>query len=236
MVKKQKVITETEIFASTYMAPPEILGLSEDLKTMIELLPKKIEDDPEKYFDFILLFGTHLISVAEFAGYIKQTFATSESFYRTKGEATLSVEAKLSFQRFFESFLSGGYDGRISAAPQSFLDETSISTIYHGAWEKSIPYNPCLYSGNLIPVSELISDEDRKYLMEKAFEAHVLKNYLQELEDQILSINERYQMVDTTLINSLLDSTEEMMSKMLPNETEVEQLSSLINYHLVTPD
>ncbi|XP_075265079.1 perivitellin-2 67 kDa subunit-like [Convolutriloba macropyga] len=251
MMKNQKVITETEIFASTvdaYMAPPEILGLSEDMKTMIELLPKNIEDHPEKYFDFILQFGTHFISVAEFGGYIKQTFATSESFYRTKGEATLSVEAKLSFQRFFGSYLSGSYDSRISATSQNFLDETSISTRYHGgdvtqvdksnfgAWQKSIPYNPWLYSGNLIPISELISDEDRKYSMEKAFEAHGLKNYLQELKDQILSINEKYQMVDTTLINSLLDSTEELMSKMLPNETEVEQLSSLINYHLVPPD
>ncbi|XP_075265237.1 perivitellin-2 67 kDa subunit-like, partial [Convolutriloba macropyga] len=207
IMQSNKIITEAEVFALTvdvFLAPPQILGLSENMKTMIELLPKSIEDDPEKYFDFIQQFGTHFISVANFGGYIKQIFATSESFLKSNGEARLSTEAKLSLQRFFGSYISGGSNIHVSGASQNFLDETQVITRYHGgdityvdnsnlaAWKKSIPYNPWLYSGTVISISELISEPERKVSMERAYTAHGLKSYLQQLKDEILSINRKY--------------------------------------------
>ena len=249
IIERNNVITEAETFVSTigaYFAPPEILGLSEEMQVMVDLLPEQFEENPTPYYEFISYFGTHYISIADFGGYIKQMFSTSSNFISSNKEAALSIEAEISFDKYISA--AGGYGGGATINSKEYLSQTDITTTYHGGdtslideknipgWKKSIPYNPWLYSGNLVPISKLIKDVNKSASMERAYHVHAAKAYLEELNDQLQNGSRKYQFVDASLINSLLEKTKTLMQSAAPGLDDIKELGEEVNFHLVPGD
>ncbi|XP_075262537.1 perivitellin-2 67 kDa subunit-like [Convolutriloba macropyga] len=249
IIERSNTITEAETFVSTigaYFAPLEIIGLSDEMQIMINILPEQFEDNPTPYYDFISYFGTHYISIAEFGGYIKQIFSTSSKFVSNNKESALSFEAKISFDDFLSS--SGGYGGGATVNSKEFLSQTNITTSYHGGdttlideknilgSKKSIPYNPWLYSGNLVPISKLIKDVNKSASMERAYHVHAAKAYLEELNDQLQNASRKYQFVEASLVNSLLEKTKMLMQSSAPGLDDIKELGEQVNFHLVPGD
>ncbi|XP_075262003.1 perivitellin-2 67 kDa subunit-like [Convolutriloba macropyga] len=250
LMVEDNIVTKAEAFVSTVdavLASPNILGLSEEVMAVIDSLPDDFDSNPEPYFDFIDYFGTHYISTAEFGGYIQMFFSTSKNFESASSNYQLSVEAQASFFNFFSA--SGVWTNSERSNSQSYLDSTNTKVTYHGGhtnlldnkdlqgWEKSVPLNPWLYSGNLIPIYKLISDDTKRHFLKQAYKKYILsggQSYLEEMNEQLKKAAEKYQFVtNTTLIESLQKRAQKLMLYENPNATDIEELGQKANFHLV---
>ncbi|XP_075244690.1 perivitellin-2 67 kDa subunit-like [Convolutriloba macropyga] len=258
LMVEDKVVTKAEAFVSTVdsvLASPTILGLSDEVQIVVDELPEDLESNPQPYFDFINYFGTHYISTAEFGGYIQMMFTTSKDFQNINSDSQLSFEAEASFFKFFSA--NGARSENEKSNSKNFLDTTNKRVTYHGGhtslldnknlqgWEKSVPFNPWLYSGTLIPIYQLINDDEKSESMKRAYESYLSGEgdlyveglQLEALNRRIRKAALKYQFVEnTTIISSLLDRAENLLEIAYPNASEVAALANDVIFHFEPSD
>jgi len=131
----------------------------------------KFEDDPEQYYEFIHMFGTHYFEVALLGGYLHQkTIIKNNYYYRMNGQK-VETFAKLTF---FETLnVSGGHNSGKSSIDEEYRSNTQQTLYYYGGltnlfdqkdgnhlikWADSVHKDPWLFGGQLVPIENLISN------------------------------------------------------------------------------
>ena len=245
---KSEEISDVFSFVSTtqaVFAPAIILGLNHYGQIFVDNLPENFTESPSDYYDFISVFGTHYFGKGKFGGYIRNYFETSSEYYLTHSEHDIQVQATGSFFNLLKA--DGGYDGSTFEVDEEFSKNTNSFVIYYGGdtnllqadglpkWQPTVPENPWIFGGSLIPIYEMINVTKKQDSMKQAVQAHLDKAYLGELSRLLQSALIRYEWGNTTVIKSLQVQVNQELDKVIPDHEVVTQLGDAVNFQL-TPD
>ncbi|XP_059157961.1 perivitellin-2 67 kDa subunit-like [Physella acuta] len=100
------------------------------------------------------------------------------------------------------------------------------------AWQSTIEKNPWLYSGKLVPISDLIKDETKKSSMIKAVKNHLLKGFLDELETSTHSLSENF---DNFIIKDLWNKAKLLQKNKITSEDDVNALAKAVEDYTKIP-
>ena len=249
-------VVETSAFVSAIEAtsvPAEVLGLTEYAKKFLNDLPKNFTDDAEMYYKFITYFGTHYFLKGSFGGYIRMWFAVDSSYFLSHSESDVLAQSSSYFHGYLESGESfSSYNQKSSNNGHSSFNKnlnerSSVTVAYHGGeisllnsgglknWEKSVPGNPGLFGGTLLPLYSMISDPVKQVSMKRAVTAHLDKSYLKELLDIVYSAALKYILVDTSKLEAMIADGEAMLLSLTPDHEKVITFGEEVYYNLVKP-
>ena len=248
ITNKSMYISDVSSFVSTTQAeflPAEILGLNDVGYYFVNQLPDSFMDDPQPYYDFISYFGTHYFAKGKFGGYIRNYFQTGSAYYLTHTESDLETQAQGSFFNLLKA--DGGYNGATFQVEEQFTSNTISSVIYYGgdtnllqtdglpSWQPTVPGNPWIFGGNLLPIYRMVNDSKKQVQMELATQAHLDQAFLEEISSMLYSAMIRYQWGNTTVIASLLSQASLLSKPIIPDHEAVATLGSQVRYQLQPP-
>ncbi|GFO25878.1 hypothetical protein PoB_005238300 [Plakobranchus ocellatus] len=207
------------------LIPDWILQLNPIAKLYVDRFigDKTYESDPQVYHRFINQFGTHYFSVANFGGQIRMVCETSTSYFSLHSTQEIKDEAKTDFMGLLSA------NGGSTTEDSRFADASTQTVRYYGgsanllstdginSWQPTVDENPWLLSGELKPISNLITNDIQRSSMERAVLQHVMQSYLGELRRLVASINLKLGSSPTT------DDFEERLTVM-----EAQPLGSLV--------
>ncbi|XP_059157990.1 perivitellin-2 67 kDa subunit-like [Physella acuta] len=238
--------SEASAFLSVFRADvntPDFLTLDEQLKSYIDKsLNGTFESSAQAYDKIIELFGTHYFSSANFGGYIRVLLETDEKYALNKSESDIKANAKASLDQLG----SGKFDFSKEKlkTDEQFKTATHKTVKYYGgetnntenvdfpAWQSTIEKNPWLYSGKLVPISDLIKDETKKSSMIKAVKNHLLKGFLDELETSTHSLSENF---DNFIIKDLWSKAKLLQKNKILSEDDVNALAKTVEDYTNIP-
>ena len=245
---KSREITDVFSFVSTtqaVFAPSVILGLNHYGQIFVDNLPETFVDSPAPYYEFISIFGTHYFSKGKFGGYIRNYFETDSEYYLTHTEKDMNVQATGSFFNLLKA--DGGYDGSTFQVDEEFTKNTNSFVMYYGGdtnllqadglpkWQPTVPENPWIFGGSLLPIWEMINVTAKQDSMKLAVQAHLDKAYLGEMSRLLQSALIRYEWGNTTMIKSLQAQVRKESQKEIPDHEAVTQLGDTVSFQL-TPE
>ncbi|GFR71720.1 perivitellin-2 67 kDa subunit [Elysia marginata] len=152
---------------------------------------KTYQSDPDVYQEFINQFGTHYFSVANFGGHIRSVYETSTSYFSSHTDSQAKKNAKASFLKLLSAH-GGSVKGSTTVDSQFSSKSTETVRYYGGStnllssvgiqtWQPTVDDNPWLFSGELKPISDLLSNDTQRSSMEEAVKQHVMRAFLGEL-------------------------------------------------------
>lgn len=246
ITNSSKYISDTSSFESATrvdLNPGWVLEMDKYAKLYINsTITGTIESDESAYNKFIEEFGTHYFATGNFGGYIRLLTETEISFFDNLTETDAQRSIKASFQNSISFKI--GTEKKTSSVSQSFEDLSKKTIKYYGGdtnllrassvdeWQPTVDKDPWLYSGQLKPISDLITDETKKASMEKAVENHVTKNYLYELERLISTARAKS---DDVVIGELQAKVNDLRKVKLLGEKEVDRLKEEIEDEFLVP-
>ncbi|CAG5124603.1 unnamed protein product [Candidula unifasciata] len=201
------------------------------------------ESNPAAYNRFIENFGTHYFSTANFGGYIRVTFETSSSYFYSRTDSEVKSKAKASFLKIISA-----HGGRVTGSTtedSTFVQQSTQSIRYFGGvtnllahggmsqWQPTVDNDPWLFSGELHPISDLITDDTKRTSMERAVSNYVVRSYLNELERLVVTAKSK---LNNPVLDSLLTRITAQKVKPALVENEVEVLGRDVNEQIVVPD
>jgi len=180
-------------------------SLSEFVNDFIEEeLLNSYEDNPEKYKEFISMYGTHYFKSGTFGGAFvftseieptarhifsdKEIASHIESYYlsiiRRKGAILKPKDLKNEIKLIKEKLTT----------TQSYFggDELLLEIDRYDTWLATLIKSPWLIGGELAPITELIKNENMKHDLNKAIEIHMGLAYLKECERLLYSQLRRF--------------------------------------------
>ncbi|XP_013787111.1 perivitellin-2 67 kDa subunit-like [Limulus polyphemus] len=207
-------------------------------------LPESYEANRESYNRFVNFFGTHYFQNANFGGIINVHISTDRSYFYQKTDREVSAQAKASYLKFLS--LKGGYSGAISTVDQKF-EQSSIKQIrYYGGetnllsssgistWQTTVADNPWLFAGDLVSISSLLQNENKKKAMDRAIAFHVNIAYLKEAQRILRAVKTRYD-VGTEQVNELQQQIQSALTQIEPTQETVEAISTSIDREIIVP-
>ncbi|XP_059142063.1 perivitellin-2 67 kDa subunit-like [Physella acuta] len=207
------------------------------------MLTGTFASNPIAYNRFINEFGTHYFSSANFGGFIWMLFETNTDYFYSQTEREIQRNAKASFLKIIS--LRGGTVTGSTTVDQRFESSTTQTVKYYGGdtnlltqsgfqrWQPSVDLDPWLFSGQLKPISDLISDETKRTSMETAVRNYVLRSYLNELIRLIAAAKRKS---DDAVLNRGNERVTTMLNKALLVESEVEDLGKFIEDQIIVPN
>ena len=140
---------------------------------------------------FIDEFGTHYFKVANFGGHIRSVYEISTSYFSSHSDDQVKRSAKASFLSLLSA--RGGSVSGSTTVDSKFTAVSTETVRYYGGrtnllssdgittWQPTVDDNPWLYSGELKPISDLLSNVSQKTSLDEAVTQHVMRAYLHEL-------------------------------------------------------
>ncbi|BFZ00947.1 hypothetical protein BsWGS_03986 [Bradybaena similaris] len=253
-MKLQNTITNTSRYVSDIAAfesatrvdfiPSWIIELDRFAALYVERrISGTFESNPAAYNTFINNFGTHYFSTANFGGYIRVTFETSSSYFYSRTDSEVKSKAKASFLKIISA--QGGHVSGSTTEDSTFKEQSTQSIRYFGGdtnllaqggiakWQPTVDNDPWLFSGELHPISDLITDATKRTSMERAVSNYVLRSYLDELERLVTTAKSK---LSSAVLDSLLNRITAQRAKPLLVETEVEALGKDVAEQIVVPE
>ncbi|CAL1538483.1 unnamed protein product [Lymnaea stagnalis] len=241
-----RYISEASSFESATRAdatPSWILGLDRFSQIFIDrMITGSFEADPRAYNRFIHEFGSHYFSTANFGGYVKVVSETDSEYFYTKSDAQAKTNAKASFLKVIS--FHGGHVSGSTSVDKSFSSATTQSIRYYGGdtnlltnngiqqWQPTVDKDPWLFSGELKPISDLISDETKRISMVKAVDNYVMKTYLDEVERLINTARGRS---DDAVLGALQARITAMKNETILVKAKFDALSNDVETELIVP-
>lgn len=167
-----------------------------------KFLPSKFESGPEKYFEFIRTFGTHYFSNMNFGGSLQLYLETMKSYYQGKSDKAVKAESSASFFKILKAM--GGISWSVKKVDTKFTASSNQIIRYYGGntnllaaggiakWQPTVAKNPWVFSGQLVPLSDLIADSSKKESMKKATQIYVDLAYLDSLIELLHWASNKY--------------------------------------------
>ena len=193
---KSKYIAEAKLSIRTlevHFYNPPSLKLGKDAKRDINNLGD-IESDQASYLAFIHQYGTHYFDDAKFGGLVRALYKMDQSFYSSSESQRIQGNALASLLNFFDGLRVGDYKTR--DIEERFEQNTKGSIMFYpeklfntfADWSTRVARNPWLFSGNLKPISDLISNPTKRSNMETAIKQYRFGAFLDELLREINSL------------------------------------------------
>uniref|UniRef100_A0A0B7AZC8 MACPF domain-containing protein n=1 Tax=Arion vulgaris TaxID=1028688 RepID=A0A0B7AZC8_9EUPU len=202
------------------------------------------ESNPAAYNRFIEIFGTHYLSTGQFGGYIRVSYETSSSYFYSKSDTEVKINAKASFLKIVSA--NGGSVSGSTTVDSRFTSESIETVRYFGgntnllsqsgitSWQPTVDADPWPFSGILTPISDLIStDETKRVSMVKAVNNHVMKSHLDELDRLVRTAQSKF---GNPVLDTLLNRINAQKIKAILVESEVESLSQDVALQLIVPE
>ena len=250
MINEQSLcVTDVSSFVSTCQAvfsPAQVLGLNQDAMILYNFLPSQFEESPEPYYDFIKNYGTHFLFKGEFGGYISVMYLTDSTYYSSHTTRDIEANAKASFFGFLKS--KGGYSDSVTTVDREFTQYSSTRIILHGGntallqtgdlpqWDSSVPQNPWMFAGSLIPIYNLFPNSTKRNSMERAVQAHLDKSFINDVFSTLEDASLKYKQTDTSLLRSVIEEGEALLDAVIPNHEQVIIFGERADHHFVIPD
>ncbi|KAK0060711.1 perivitellin-2 67 kDa subunit [Biomphalaria pfeifferi] len=225
------------------LVPKWVLGFDRYVQMFIDTqLTGTFDSNPSAYNEFIEMFGTHYFNTANFGGYIRVVMETKTDYFYSRSDNEVKANAKASFLNVISA--NGGYVTDRTNVDESFKSSTTQTVRYYGGntnlltksgiseWQPTVSKDPWLFSGELKPLSGLISDSNKRSSMEKAVENYVLRYYLDELERLMASARK---VSSDTILNSLQTRLTALKALPVLAMGDVELLGKEIESHIIVP-
>ncbi|CAL1530299.1 unnamed protein product [Lymnaea stagnalis] len=252
--KMQNAITNTSRYVSDIASfesavradviPSWILEVDTFAQMFIDrMITGDYETNPRSYNRFINQFGTHYFSTANFGGYIKVVSETTMDYLYSRSESEAKANAKASFLKIIS--VHGGQVSGSTTVDERFTSASTQSIRYYGGdtnlltqngiqqWQPTVARNPWLFSGELKPISDLITDETKNAGMIRAVENYVMRNYLEELERLIITARTKS---NDAVLPALQTRITELKGGAALNEGAVDALSNDVEANLIVPE
>ncbi|RUS72664.1 hypothetical protein EGW08_019573 [Elysia chlorotica] len=229
------------------LMPDWLLQLNWIAKTYVErfLAGHTYETNPQAYQGFIDQFGTHYFTTAKFGGLIRSVYETGSSYFSSHTEGQAKINAKASFLKLL-SVHGGSVTGSTTVDTQFTSMSTETVRYYGGStnllssdgittWQPTVDENPWLFSGELKPISDLVSNASQRAGLGEAVRQHVLRAYLVELKRLLATVTSKLgRSAVTDGLATRLDAMEALDLGRLVEE-DVERLDEDIESQLIVP-
>ncbi|KAK0060712.1 perivitellin-2 67 kDa subunit [Biomphalaria pfeifferi] len=226
------------------LVPSFVLGLDRFCKIFLDTQIKgTFQTNPNVYNRFINTFGTHYFSSANFGGYIRAVMETKSDYFYSSSESEAKYNAKASFLNIISA--NGGRLTSTANVDQAFSSSTTQTVRYYGGntnlltksgiseWQPTVQKDPWLFSGELKPLSDLITDDVKRISMEKAVENYVLKSYLEELERLLAHAKVKFKDNELESLQTRVN-TMKILDVLVMNDVEI--LGRDIEAQIVVPE
>ncbi|KAK0060710.1 perivitellin-2 67 kDa subunit [Biomphalaria pfeifferi] len=246
ITNNSRYISDVGAFESATRAdlvPKWVLGFDRYVQMFIDAqLTGTFDSNPSAYNEFIEMFGTHYFNTANFGGYIRVVMETKTDYFSSRSDYEVKANAKASYLKVISA--KGGYVSEKVNVDESFTRSTTQTVRYYGGntnlltqngiseWQPTVSKDPWLFSGELKPLSGLISDSNKRSYMEKAVENYVLRYYLDELERLMASARK---ISSDTILNSLQTRLKELKGLDVLVMGDVKSLGKEIESHIIVP-
>ncbi|XP_059159772.1 perivitellin-2 67 kDa subunit-like [Physella acuta] len=223
------------------VVPPADLELDSYPKEYVDKkLNVTFESNPDIYYKFIEIYGTHYWSRANFGGYVKMVCETTKEYF----ESSTQTEIEANAQATFVVMVGGGGGTGKGSASQSYTSNTKTSIKFYGGdpnvlakdgfakWQPTVDSDPWLFSGRLKPISDLFKNATKKAEMVKAVKNYLIKNYILEQERLVLAAKARS---DNNIVNQLLADVLQLKKAAFPVEWDVTVQGMRIAKYFSTP-
>ncbi|KAI8794351.1 perivitellin-2 67 kDa subunit [Biomphalaria glabrata] len=241
-----RYISDLGTFESALKAefkPSWVVGMDVYAQKFVDnFLTGTFEANPSGYNRFITNFGTHYFTRGNFGGFIRDVIETRSDYFYSRSDREVESNAKASFLNVMS--VTGSFGSSSQRVDQNFTNASTHIVRYYGGntnllaqngvseWQTTVDLDPWLFSGELKPISDLISDETKKQSMERAVENYVLKSYLGELERIVASARSK---ANDPVLNGLEARVIKMKNVPVLNLEDVETLSGDIQNEITAP-
>ncbi|KAJ6217410.1 hypothetical protein RDWZM_008567 [Blomia tropicalis] len=203
-------------------------------------LTGKYNDMPEKYQEFLDTFGTHYFESGIFGGYLLQQTVINDNYRYTTRDSEINANLNAKYQ----SLVNGHFDVDNNSNNRTaiFNQNTQTSRFFYGGqtnlltnmdekqfalWAASVPNDPWLFGGKIMPIETLISCEKVKAEVKSAVVIKRHKAYLQELKETLMLVSKTIPRAfnDMNKITELLKQTD-------PKEADIEQMAHMVQEYV----
>uniref|UniRef100_A0A2C9M066 MACPF domain-containing protein n=1 Tax=Biomphalaria glabrata TaxID=6526 RepID=A0A2C9M066_BIOGL len=246
ITNSSRYISDVGAFESATRAdfvPNWVLTLDKYAQNFIDkYFNETFETDPKSYDLFISLFGTHYFSKANFGGYIRLVLETTTDYFYSRSDNEVQTYARATLFNIISA-----HGGKVSSSlniDEHFTNSSTQTVRYYGGntnlltqngieeWQNTVDNDPWLFSGELKPISSLITDERKKSSLDKAVENYVLQTYLSEMERLVTSAMAKFK---DPILNNLLTQIIQLKTLKVLTYGDVDTLSNDIQSQLMAP-
>jgi len=179
-------------------------------------LTGKFEDDPDVYYDFIRTFGTHYFESALFGGYLHQRTTIKNNYLRTMESQQIKAHLEVKFLWFVTA--SADYNSTKTKIDENIEANSENDFYYYGGitdlfnrnesdrlkkWSDTIHRDPWLFGGQLMPVSNLISNATIRAEVKKAVSFVFAKAFLHDFKSIVSLTHYQLSTEDRNLLGKI---------------------------------
>ena len=220
------------------------ITLKANVDAFLDKLDPVFEDDAVSYIDFIHKFGTHFFAKASFGGFLRyrttsKNVLDKNSVSSSKQDASswVLVNSETAARKSFEKIsLLASTDGQLKnyGGQMKFDSENPDRSVEE--WLKSLETNLWIITGDLMPISELIRDTERKASMEKASKIYLEKSYVLDELFSLLHHSTGAQVLNPKVDKSKMDELEKELIQFkhetMPDMERIRKLLEKITYQV----
>ncbi|KAK0049078.1 perivitellin-2 67 kDa subunit [Biomphalaria pfeifferi] len=180
----------------------------------------------------------------------KFAFSAIKTYKKMQNAITNSSRSDNEVQTYARATLFNiisAHGGKVSSSlniDEHFTSSSTQTVRYYGGntnlltqnrieeWQNTVDNDPWLFSGDLKPISSLITDERKKSSLDKAVENYVLKTYLSEMERLVTSATAKFK---DPILNNLLTQILQLKTLKVLTYGDVDTLSNDIQSQLMAP-
>ncbi|KAK7003424.1 perivitellin-2 67 kDa subunit [Biomphalaria glabrata] len=180
----------------------------------------------------------------------KFAFSASKTYTKMQNAITNSSRSDNEVQTYARATLFNiisAHGGKVSSSlniDEHFTNSSTQTVRYYGGntnlltqngieeWQNTVDNDPWLFSGELKPISSLITDERKKSSLAKAVENYVLQTYLSEMERLVTSAMAKFK---DSILNNLLTQIIQLKTLKVLTYGDVDTLSNDIQSQLMAP-
>jgi len=249
LTNRSRNIEEVSAFVSAFRAdlvPAWSLQFNSHVQSFVaKMLTKPFEESPEVYYKFIKYFGTHYFKDASFGGLLKLYVETEKKYFEETTSTKVGLEASALFGAVVR--VKGGPEIGHSVASSNFKHSSRQTFRYFGgetnlldksdmkSWVPTVISNPWLFRGSLMPIQDILTDEEKKKQLAIATQVYLDKAYLQRMRKQIQSVVKDLGS-SKTQTDQLFDTVDRLLGEVAPKHEDVVAIGKAIEYHLIIPD
>ena len=142
----------------------------------------------------------------------------------------------------------GGYSDSVTTIDREFTQPTSTRIILQGGntallqtadlpqWDSSVPQNPWMFAGSLIPIYNMFPNSTKRNSLERAVQAHLDKAFIRDIFSTLEDASLMYKQTDTSLLRSLIEEGQALLDAVIPNHEQVISFGERVDHHIAIPD